>query len=151
MSDQASTQGQGQAHAHTSSNLSFEFAQLRAKLTSSPKPPPPLLSNTGGPTSLLTSPSSTGAAHSAANPTREVHFPHARPAGAPGTTKCVGRPGRPKLSVNTDVPAVSVPRFASRYGTPWRSAAPARYGPPEMTSAEMGRWLKGMREEEKKE
>jgi len=130
MSNHTSTPSQ----SHTR-NLSDEFHQLRAKLTSSPKPSSP-----------------TNAAHlSENNPTREVLFPHPRPSGLPGTTKCVGRPGRPSLSVKTDVPIVSIPRIASRYGTPWRSAAPARYGPAELTSAEMCGWLKGKREEEEEE
>lgn len=148
MSEQTSTQGQ--TPTPTPSDLSLEYARLRTKLTSSPKPTSApsihaLPSDTAETISLLTSHSTTTPLHD--NPLREVHFPHARPAGQPGTTKCVGRPGRPKLSIDTDVPIVSVPRFASRYGTPWRSAAPARYGPAEMTSAEMCGWLKGRRQE----
>lgn len=43
------------------------------------------------------------------------------------------------------MPIVSIPRLANRYGTPWRSAAPARYGPAEMNSEDMVGYLKGHR------
>ncbi|OIW32713.1 hypothetical protein CONLIGDRAFT_642406 [Coniochaeta ligniaria NRRL 30616] len=80
-------------------------------------------------------------------PTREVYFPHARPAGLPATTKCVGRPGRPALTINTDITAVSTPHV----GTPPGSRAPARGGPPDLCSGEMVGWLKGPRPQEVEE
>ncbi|KAH8907694.1 hypothetical protein BR93DRAFT_967577 [Coniochaeta sp. PMI_546] len=147
-----SDQNSDLANSRTSSNLSFELQQLRMKLTepprgsnpSSPAQPPGIhFSDADTLETVLLLCSSTEVVE---NPLREVYFPHWR-VGAPGTTKCVGRPDRPKLAVNTDVPAVSISRYAHRYGTPWRSAAPARYGPPEMNSAEMCTWLKGPKEE----
>ncbi|OIW30769.1 hypothetical protein CONLIGDRAFT_668694 [Coniochaeta ligniaria NRRL 30616] len=152
MSDQPPNQGPN----HNPTNLTFTLNQLRMKLTESPPPspspttnppfhpPPTILRPTDTPetTALLTSPTTSRVE----NPLRAVYFPHWRVDG-PATKKCVSRPDRPVLSVNTDVPIVSIPRFAHRYGTPWRSAAPARYGPEGMGSAEMCGWLKGVRDE----
>ncbi|KAB5547137.1 hypothetical protein GE09DRAFT_1224157 [Coniochaeta sp. 2T2.1] len=155
------------SNTSASTRLSAELSRLRQKLTTSPPispsltppqpqsnhlPPPFIPSHNDTPdTALLiissVSSTSTSQAPPASNPIREVYFPHNRTSG-PGTKKCVGRPGRPKLRVDTDVPVVSLLANGRRYGTPWRDAAPARYGPDGMGSTEMGRWLRGDREEE---
>lgn len=138
------------SHSSTSTNLSLSFQQLRMKLTSSPaasnpnppfSPPPIQVSYADTPetASLILCPGD-----KVDNPLREVYFPHRRVAG-PGTTKCIGRPGRPTLSVNTGVPAVSVPREVEHHD------APPRCGPPGLSSAEMLVWLKGPWEEDEEE
>ncbi|KAB5559927.1 hypothetical protein GE09DRAFT_1285824 [Coniochaeta sp. 2T2.1] len=144
------------SNTSASTRLSSELSRLRQKLTSSPTlpqfqsnnhPAPLIPSSNDTPdtaTLIISSASSTSTSSqaTASNPIREVYFPHNRTSG-PGTKKCVGRPGRPNLSINTAVPVVSLLADGRRYGTPWRDAAPARYGPDGMRSSEMGRWLRG--------
>jgi hypothetical protein len=122
-------------------NLSFYFNQLRAKVTETAKQASP----------------SPAAPAAAANPLREVYFPHFR-VGQPGATKCVGRPDRPKLSVKTDVRIVSV-SAEHFYLMEFRGAPPLPdvgsplywHWSPEyaqwLDSPQLARWLKGDREE----
>ncbi|OIW29410.1 hypothetical protein CONLIGDRAFT_324730 [Coniochaeta ligniaria NRRL 30616] len=56
-------------------------------------------------------------------------LPARSPYRSPGHDQVRRPPDRPALTVNSTVAAVSIPRVANRYGTPYGSVAPVRCGP----------------------
>jgi hypothetical protein len=125
-------------------DLSLQFQALRIKLEGNPKE-----DNSDIPPLELPPPAIPIATPSIATPYNSVYPPRRTP-GEPGTQKVADRPNVPKLSINTNVAAVS-----RRDINPWTSRSPITYMQDRphldwssgMTphSLELAPWLKGWR------